>query len=83
MTDDARDRDGLADLDDDVGGDPTGVLIVRVWRARDRPDHEVRARLTGRSGLSQAVEVGVAGDIEEILRQARAWLEDFAGSTGA
>ena len=76
----ASDGEGFGGLDDDVGGDPTGVLIVRVWRDRDRPGREVRARLTGRSGLGEAVEVGVAADIEEILRQARDWLEAFAES---
>jgi hypothetical protein len=59
-----------------------GVLILRVWRephASPGAPGVIRARLTRQSDADDGeIDVVVAGGIDDILAQTRAWLEGFA-----
>lgn len=56
----------------------TGVLIIRVWIEGD-DDHPVRARLTGLLDVEGDEEwISQAATVDDILDQARQWLDIFA-----
>jgi hypothetical protein len=63
-----------------MDGDPSAVLVVRVWLEGD--SSQFRARLTT-AGTSPGSEVGeevtvtVASSPGDVVRAVRAWLEEF------
>jgi hypothetical protein len=58
----------------------TGMLVLRVWSEGD--DGNLRARITDSSEVFSAEQRTVAGGVEEICAEVRAWLERL-GDAGA
>lgn len=56
----------------------TGLLVVRIWREKDRPG--VRARITSSLDLLSGDEtMTTAATREEVLAAADEWLRRFLG----
>ncbi len=63
-----------------MDGDPSAVLVVRVWL--EGGTNQFRARLmtagtTPASGVGEEVTVTVASFPGDVVRAVRAWLEEF------
>jgi hypothetical protein len=63
-----------------MDGDPSAVLVVRVWL--EGGTDQFRARLmtvgtTPGSGVGEEVTVTVAASPGDVVRAVRAWLEEF------
>jgi hypothetical protein len=64
-------------------GDPTGALVIRVWRAPGRPDAPLIARFLGRLDVEtdETEPPDYAAGIDEILARTREWLERYDRAT--
>jgi aspartate/methionine/tyrosine aminotransferase len=63
-----------------MDGDPSAVLVVRVWLEGDTDQFRARLMTVGTtpgSGVGEEVRVTVAASPGDVVRAVRAWLEEF------
>jgi hypothetical protein len=63
-----------------MDGDPSAVLVVRVWLEGDTDQFRARLMTVGTtpgSGVGEEVTVTVAASPGDVVRAVRAWLEEF------
>jgi hypothetical protein len=59
-------------------GDPTGVIVIRVWREPDHPSG-LRARISAVRDLTETdVEDAVASSVAEIVELVERFVSSFA-----
>jgi hypothetical protein len=63
-----------------MDGDPSAVLVVRVWLEGDTDQFRARLMTVGTTpgrGVGEEVAVTVAASPGDVVRAVRAWLEEF------
>ena len=63
-----------------MDGDPSAVLVVRVWLEGDTDQFRARLMTAGTtpgSGVGEEVTVTVASSPGLVVRAVRAWLDEF------
>jgi hypothetical protein len=61
-------------------GDPTGVIVIRLWTESDHPT-SLRARVAAVRNVAQGdVENAVASSLEEILELVERFVTSFAAA---
>ncbi len=63
-----------------MDGDPSAVLVVRVWLEGDSSQFRARLMTAGTtpgSGVGEEVTVTVASSPGDVVRAVRAWLDEF------
>ena len=63
-----------------MDGDPSAVLVVRVWLEGDTDQFRARLMTVGTtpgSGVGEEVTVTVAASPGDVVSAVRAWLEEF------
>ena len=63
-----------------MDGDPSAVLVVRVWLEGDTDQFRARLMTVGTtpgSEVGEEVTVTVAASPGDVVRAVRAWLEEF------
>jgi hypothetical protein len=66
-----------------VDGDPSAVLVVRVWLEGDTDQFRARLMTAGTtpgSEVGEEVTVTVAASPGDVVRAVRAWLDEFLGT---